>query len=418
MEVGIGYLGEANPETINDKPNIKQITLKQVLSEFSRWSTGSSSRGPTDNWLDVTNNDTNQTVRLYAIDFPGTVISHPSGDKAVFSISVPDRNDIVIVATLDVHSWASILQVGDIYFNSMLLLPFILAFSILIGEVISRKITLPLKVVAKTAQRMTGSDLSQRVHTKSNDEIGSLAASFNSMADRLEAAFVTQKQFVSDAAHELRTPLASLKTSVTKAMSAERSSEEYQQLLSFILNRVSTLEDLVNDLLFLARADEGRLGADSGVLDLSPVVLETAESFKDLFEDKGITFTYSIQPDLIIKGSAKLHMRVLSNLLDNAFKYTSEGGTVDLRAVKADSGVEITVRDTGKGMTKDQQAHAFDRFYKSNELPSSEQSFGLGLSITKSIVTAADGEIHVESELGKGTAFRITYRMASEQRPA
>jgi signal transduction histidine kinase len=265
----------------------------------------------------------------------------------------------------------------------------------------------PLKRITRAAEGLSRSDLSQRVKYKSNDEIGRLAVSFNTMANRLEDAFSAQKRFISDAAHELRTPLASMKTSVTKAQTGERNTGEQQKLLDFLSGRIAHMETLVNDLLFLSRVDEGKFKPNAAVLDVSKLLVEAEDSFRCLFEDKDIKFTADIAPDLSVKAERTLILRVISNLLDNAAKNTPAGGTVFLKASRQNDDVIITVGDTGSGISPEYLPHIFERFYKVPGANVANSGYGLGLAINKSIITSLGGEISVQSEIGKGSIFTI-----------
>ncbi|MGI2336305.1 MAG: sensor histidine kinase [Dehalogenimonas sp.] len=419
MESGVGYINGNTPETVLDGPDFSNIPIDEILDTFSMLEGYSTKMGidsdPRSTWMEISYTNLGPapfTIRVYSVDFPVTVVSPGSNQgprNLYFQPTSDKRVDIVIVASLDQQSLSNIQAAKQFYRNGFAALPLVLIFTGFFSWFVSRRTVAPIKTIATVAQQMSETDLRQRVDVKSSDEIGSLACSFNDMADRLESAFIAQKQFVSDAAHELRTPLASLKTSVTKSMSSVRTNEEYQQLLDFVLHRVNTLEELISDLLFLARADEGRLRNGVSIFDLSPVAHEVGDSFKYLFEDKNINYSSDIEPGLYIKGNPKLLMRVLSNLLDNASKYTPAGGDVCLKASLKDNEVTITVTDTGKGMSKEHQAHVFDRFYKAPDNPGSEHSFGLGLSISKSIVTVSGGEISVTSKLGKGSTFSLRF---------
>jgi signal transduction histidine kinase len=265
----------------------------------------------------------------------------------------------------------------------------------------------PLKRITRSAEGLSRSDLSQRVKYKSNDEIGRLAISFNTMAGRLEESFNSQKRFVSDAAHELRTPLASMKTSVTKALSMESDSNDDRALLGFLSGRIDYMETLVNDLLFLSRVDEGQFKPNKAVLDLSKLLIEAEESFRCLFEDKDIKFTSEIAADLQVNADRTLILRVISNLLDNAAKNTPAGGVVSLSAIKQNNGVIIIVSDTGAGIPPEYLTHIFERFYKVPGLTRSNNGYGLGLAISKSIVESTGGRISVQSDPGKGSIFTI-----------
>ena len=263
----------------------------------------------------------------------------------------------------------------------------------------------PLKRVTRAAELLSRSDLSQRVRYKSEDEIGRLAKSFNEMADKLEKSFNTQKRFVSDSAHELRTPLASMKTAVTRELSNNDKSVSDEKVLSFLSDRINYMETLVNDLLFLSRVDEGKLKLEESRINLSAIALEADEIFRPLFEDKKIDFTCVVEPELYLKSERVLMLRVISNLLDNAAKNTPPGGSVSLIVRKQDNNVVLEIADTGPGILDPHLPYIFERFYK---IPSVRSNgHGLGLAIVKSIVESSSGEISVSSNNGQGAKFTI-----------
>ncbi len=242
----------------------------------------------------------------------------------------------------------------------------------------------------------------------SEDEIGSLADSFNRMAERLEKAFSSQRYFISDAAHELRTPLASMKTAVSYALTKPRAGDNDQQLLVNLYQRMETMERLINDLLKQAKIDEGNL-ADKQVVNISTLLDTVAEAFELLFEERGIIFSYRSDHGLCLRGDQKLLLRLFSNLLDNAAKYTPAGGRASLEAFRKDKQVVIKVSDTGCGIAPEHIDKIFDRFYRVAANRPSETGFGLGLSICRSIVKQHGGEIEVKSETGKGSIFIVTF---------
>ena len=344
-------------------------------------------------------------------NFPATIatLGNISSERLndLYYLPVPDHDNLIIVVSLNSYTYPGGYWKYNLESDVRIALPIVLIFSVVFGFLISWLTVSPLKRITQAAEGLSRSDLSQRVKYKSNDEIGRLAVSFNTMADRLEDAFNSQKRFVSDAAHELRTPLASMKTSVTRAQIDERNTGDFQKLLDFLSGRISHMETLVNDLLFLSRADEGKLKSNAIALDLSKLLTEAEESFRCLFEDKNINFTSEITADLYVKADHTLILRVISNLLDNAAKNTPSGGSVSLAAIKQNNGVIITVCDTGSGISPEHLPHIFERFYKVPGLTRSNNGYGLGLAISKSIVESSGGRISVQSDLGKGSTFTI-----------
>lgn len=325
----------------------------------------------------------------------------------LYYLPVSGYDDLVWVVSLNGFTYPAGNVKQQIVSDIIMASPLIVIFLGIFGLLISWLTTRPLKKITKATRLLSHSDLSQRVEFKSGDEIGQLAQSFNTMADRLEQSFTSQKRFVSDAAHELRTPLASMKTSVTRALGSERSTGNYQKLLDFLSGRINHMESLVNDLLFLSRVDEGKFKLDETRLDLSSVLDEAEEVFRYLFEDKGIGFSSEIERELYVKSNRKLMFRVISNLLDNAAKNTPSGGQASLKADHQDKDIVITISDTGPGIAPEHLDHIFDRFYKVPGLLRDNDSYGLGLAISKSIVVSIGGSISVQSELGKSCTFTI-----------
>jgi two-component system, OmpR family, heavy metal sensor histidine kinase CusS len=340
--------------------------------------------------------------------FQNTILSHTNGSmmRDYYYLPVAGHENLIYVVTTDRYSipedW-KVMAVNDL----VMAVPYIVILSIIFGLAIAWITTAPLRGITMVIERLSHSNLNQRVKYKSGDEIGRLAQSFNTMAGRLEEAFTSQKRFVSDAAHELRTPLASMKTAVTGALSREKNSADCQPLLEFISGRVNHMEGMVNDLLYISRLDENRHQDEEARLDMSPVMQEAGEAFRYIYEEKSIAFTSEIGTDLFVKGERKAMLRLISNLLDNTAKNTPAGGRVNLSAQQEGKTVKITISDTGNGIPAEDAEHIFDRFYKVRGQASGDAGYGLGLAICKSIVTAAGGSIEVESEVGKGSVFRV-----------
>ncbi len=421
MEVGPGFLNGITPETVTGLPEVDDIDIEDVIEKYTPFMQSGifSARGEADdngnllNYTIISNEDTG-FVTLYPEDFPATLFVKTSAtaSRDLFYREVEGFEGVLIVASVEVHSLAAINSSRQ--FTSIIILfsPLVVALAVLFGWFVSNKTVAPIKKIALAAERINERDISHRVQVNSSDEIGSLARSFNRMAERLENSFESQKQFVSDAAHELRTPLASMKTSVTKALSVDKGDEGNKELLVFLSGRIDTMETLTSDLLFLARSDEGRLGISKARFDLSTVVSEAEEAFRYLFEDKGVRFTAKSETGLYIKADPKLILRAVSNLLDNAAKNTPAGNSVNLMVKREGDYAVIAVSDTGSGIPEEHLDKVFRRFYKVPDSPAAKNSFGLGLSITKSIVSHFGGEISVQSEPGSGSTFTVRLPLA------
>lgn len=294
----------------------------------------------------------------------------------------------------------------------LLALILMLASAILSGAWLANKSMKPVAQIAKTAKAIGDGDLSRRIRLESRDELGEISSVFDEMLDRLEAAFVRQKRFVADAGHELRTPLSIIMLETESSLASDRPAEEYRKSLSSIRNEGGYMSKLVDDLLTLARADEGGVTASWKPVDLADVVLEAMERYAPLASAKGITLVSGELPETIVRGDRKALAMVVGNLLDNAVKYgLSESGRVDLCLDSQGDAARIAVSDNGPGIALDKIGKIFDRFYRTDESRTEDGSgsagSGLGLAIAKAIVEAHKGRIEVKSTLNAGTEFTV-----------
>jgi len=260
------------------------------------------------------------------------------------------------------------------------------------GWMVSLRLTTPLTEMTAVTKRMTDGDLSARTDLKRKDELGVLASAFNEMATRIEDTVTALRQFVADAAHELNTPLTALRTNLELALESP-SPEATQRALT----QLSRLEILADDLLDLSRIEAKRNQLSNNTLSINEVIRETSITYASRAEQADIEFELEL-PDSepLVQGNANQIQRLLSNLMDNAIKFTPEGGVVRVRAEIVDDGVTVIVEDTGIGIPESDLPHLFMRFHRgrnTNTYPGS----GLGLAIVKAIVDAHRGHVHAES---------------------
>lgn len=265
----------------------------------------------------------------------------------------------------------------------------------------------PIAEMTHTAHRISAEDLSARLQLPpTKDEVGGLAATFNSMLARLEEAFQRQRQFTADASHELRTPLAAMQAIIGSTLTRPRTTAEYEQALLDLQEEAGHMRALVEGLLQLARSDAGRF-TKSETVDITTLLSDVAESLRPVAEEKGLRLIDKL-PDrsLPMIGDSDALIRLFVNLVDNAIKYTTTG-TITLAAKQAaKEQFMVTISDTGLGMAPDHLTHIFHRFYRIDGARSTE-GVGLGLAIALSIAQAHGGDITVESALGEGTTFTV-----------
>src|SRR5499427_8549222 len=245
----------------------------------------------------------------------------------------------------------------------------------------------------------------------SNDELARLGLTVNAMLARLETSFSALRRFTADASHELKTPLTVLRADVERAMHPSTNRAERMIALEESLQETARMSDLVDSLLTLARADEGRFDILRQPVELEPLVREIYETAVILGEDAGLSLSLRSVENAVVMGDRTRLRQLLLNLVTNAIKYTPRGGSVEVAVVRRPSDeVSITVRDTGIGISTSDLPHVFDRFWRADRARSraSERGgFGLGLAISQWIVHAHGGTISVQSRLGRGSIFTV-----------
>ncbi len=273
----------------------------------------------------------------------------------------------------------------------------------------------PIHRMTQTAQTIGDErDFTRRVnYTGPQDEVGQLASTFNSMLSRLQDAFQKvehslemQRNFVADVSHELRTPLTTLRGNLG-LMRRDLPPEEKTDIVNDMVDESDRLIRLVNELLLLARADAGRSLAKEA-LDASAVLEETCRQARQLDSQRQINL--DVPENLSILGDRDAFKQVALILLDNALKHSS--GNINVTAKQMGKQVEIRVQDFGEGISAEKLEHVFDRFYRGDDT-STIPGFGLGLPIAKTLVEAQDGEIILESEVGKGSTVILRFHVAA-----
>jgi heavy metal sensor kinase len=287
--------------------------------------------------------------------------------------------------------------------------PIILLLASAGGYFLARKSLSPIALMNRQTRRITAENLSSRLDVmKARDEVGSLATTINDLLARLEFSFNEQQRFVADASHELRTPLAILRGETEVALERDRRPDEYQQSLTLIRDEAERLTRIVEDLFLLARRPVDAPVVRTERLSLNQMVDECVRAARVLAARKNLRLNTDARETVTLSGDDELLKRMLLNLLDNAVKYTPEGGAISVELTVPNGNARIVVRDSGMGITEAEQARVFDRFYRVDKARSRALGgAGLGLSIAEWIVKAHGGTILVESSPGKGSAFVV-----------
>ena len=287
-------------------------------------------------------------------------------------------------------------------------LPVLLILSILGGYLIAGQALKPIKAVTEAANAISdGQDLKARIGaTGGKDEVSQLAASFDSMFDRLETSFEAEQQFTSDASHELRTPTTVILAECSYAQKNAKTPEDYQASLDVIQRQAEKMSTLVKSLLEITRLDQGTQKVNLEYADLSDLVHVVCEE-QAMVARNGIRLQTDIQPELYAEIDVFLISRMLQNLIDNAYKFGKENGTVRVTLHRAGAGARLTVEDNGIGISQADRSRIFQRFYQAENSRRSQGGMGLGLSMVRQIVQLHGGTIAVDSAEGKGTTFTV-----------
>jgi heavy metal sensor kinase len=266
----------------------------------------------------------------------------------------------------------------------------------------------PVERMRRKAEEIGIDQLHERLAVpEAKDEIGQLAATLNAMLDRLEGGVRANRQLIADASHELRTPLAAMRVELDVSLRDGHRTAAERQVLKSVREDVDRMSRTIDNLITLARADEGRLDLLSAEVDLDQALDEAARPLRALAEAKRVRLVITGEP-CRARGDEQRLQHALANLIENAIKFTPPGGEVTLSSWRRGPEVGVTVSDTGPGIPAEARPRVFDRFYRVDRSRSRESGgSGLGLAICREIATAHGGRVWVESEEGKGSAFSL-----------
>ena len=302
----------------------------------------------------------------------------------------------------------------DLLRSMLMLAPVVLLIGGTAAYVIGGVAVRPITTIISELEAITdGRSLHRRLGGADarGDELARLTSTLNAMIERLENSFGGLRRFTADASHELKTPLTVLRASIERAMMARRGSNEQMEFLEQALNEVTRMADLVNSLLSLARADEGRFDLVREVVLLDGVLRDIAETATILGEPNGILVQVTECEPLSIDGDTPRLRQLLLNLVENAIKYTTVGGTVELSLVAEHGAAVLTVKDSGMGIAAADLPFIFERFWRADRArsrASGHTGTGLGLAISQYIAQAHGGTLTALSRLGRGSTFTLT----------
>lgn len=289
----------------------------------------------------------------------------------------------------------------------------LLTICLVSGRIIKHSLK-PLDVFSFSIRRITHKSLCDRLEVEAEvQELKGLATSFNEMLGRLQKVFESERRLISDASHELKTPVSVIKAHCDVLLQKERTVDEYKEALETIRETANNMGRLTKDLLSLARLDAGVFSfTDCREISLRICVQKALRLTQPLAERRSVNITLSLTEDLIVNGDEGRLSEAFLNLIENAICYNRENGSVEIASSKENEAVRITVADTGTGIAEEDRERIFDRFYRTDAARGTEGT-GLGLSIAKSIIENHHGTIEVESKPGMGSCFSVILPLAS-----
>jgi signal transduction histidine kinase len=300
--------------------------------------------------------------------------------------------------------------------NGMFLLsPAVFLIAGFAGHWLSRRALDPVAAIAREAQRIHEGNLQTRLpQLKTRDELAHLSITLNDMLERIEAGVNSVRDFTAYASHELRTPVAMIRTEVDLALQMERTGDEYREALGVIGSESHSMSSLLDSLLFLARADAGSEQVRLEPVDASRICRQACDKWRRLFAKSGLELHAGCaDTPLMVMADGLYLQRMLNVLLENAWKYTPRGGSVSLHLERHEDRVRFSISDTGIGIPLIDQPHIFKRFRRASNVQQSEvHGSGLGLALAAWIAQCHQTEIHMESTDGAGSTFTFELNVA------
>lgn len=336
-----------------------------------------------------------------------------SDEYKALTVAVPitdKEKKAVVGAVVMVPSLEGVFDPIDDLKDQVSILTLLIALiSGLLSFITSSFITKPLKALMKIVQKITNGQLDQQVDVVGNGEIAELGNAFNHMTKQLQRVEQSRQEFVSNVSHELKTPLSSIKVLTESLMFQEDVPVEiYKEFFEDINSEVDRLNSIISDLLTLVRLDQREIPLNIKEMNIGDVLQGILKRLVPLAKNKNINLIYETHREVIAEIDEVKFSLALTNLIENAIKYTPEGGSVNVTLQADLQDASITVADTGIGIAKEEQSKIFERFYRTDKTRNRETGgTGLGLAITYKTVVMHNGSIEVESEEGNGSTFTI-----------
>ena len=343
-----------------------------------------------------------------------------TGQAHVFeTIVIPDRKHkirilygiigpgIILQLGQSMENYTRFIEAFERIFTTTMAVLIVLAT--VVGWFMARRALSGVEVISRTARNISGGALENRVPIKSKgDEIDQLAITFNQMLDRIETLVTGIKEMSDNIAHDLRSPITRIRGIAEVTLTTGKTMAEYENMAASTIEECDRLLDMINTMLVISKTEAGVNNLDQKRLNIAAIVNEACELFHPMAEDKGLLLNCNVSGEGNITGDQPLIQRMISNLLDNAIKYTPPGGNISIEVKTAsDHNIIVSVQDTGIGISPTDLDHIFERFYRCDH-SRSKPGIGLGLSLSRTIARAHGGDVRVSSQPGQGSTFTVT----------
>lgn len=333
-------------------------------------------------------------------------------EGSVMSVAIPMTVGNDIIGAIVTHKEVGDFNVGinNIFLQIFFPLLISVAFASILVFILSRHIVRPIKAVSLAAAELSRGNLDWRVRPQTNDEIGELAAAFNKMAEELKLQDALRNSFIANVSHELRTPLASVQGFIQGMLDRAIEEQDRDKYLEIVLGETKRMNALITDLLNLAKIESGQFPMEFSEFDINELIRRCIIVFEQRIEEKKLAVDIELgEGKLMVWADEDRISQVVTNIIDNAVKFSYEGGELKVWTHCAQNKVYVNVADTGEGIPLEEQPYVFERFYKVDKSHSrSKPGTGIGLSIAKRIIAQHGENITLKSAPGKGATFTFT----------
>lgn len=341
------------------------------------------------------------------ISYKFRTITQPEEDHKARMISAVIGPDTILQKGESLEEAREYLEIFRNLFS--ILTGFLITASAIIGWYLAKRALTDMADVTQAAEEIAQGSYDRRVEIKGRyREIERLGTTFNKMLDRIQILLRSMKEINDNIAHDLRSPLARIRGIAEMTLTDEKSINDYKEMAINTIEECDSLIDMINTMLDITEAEAGVNGTTDEDFDVVSIVSDACELFRPIADQNGIELTYSLPEALPFQGSKKKMQRIVTNILENAIKYTPEQGRVALSATAENGKIQIIFNDTGVGISADDLPHIFERFYRCDR-SRPQGGVGLGLCLAKAYTEAMNGFINVTSAVNKGSTFTLSF---------